>query len=662
MRANIIYILMAAGILASCTDSMETGNDYLNGNQKTPIAVKTTLSAAPLSRAFDKTFESGDKLFAYIEAGKITKGNFAYEGQFHWADNFILGETIDNGGTPEGTGLITTSDKLSPVLYWDDFSSTEYDLRESGRGIRLKYGYCFNGGEGADNPKAQTVQGNIITAMNEAKGTLGWKVLTDQTTADAMKHSDLLYAATQDMIPYTHDPASRQTLTLPYTHAMSKVTINIKTGEGFNNDHENFASSVLTLKNMQTTANVNAPAAGVTVPEGSPSGIGDVTTFTKKKQNSTATYQAIIGPTNLSAGNILATITNVGNSTDGINDYNIPVTAGILEAWSADNKLKVVEEIIYDGTAQAKPMTSRGSSTIDHGKGYMTKPGIHYILDVTVDKQKITIRATITDWDSVKAEGRAAINFAGDVTETGTIATELQAKGFDVYKSNSPSAFSQKSTTVTFTSGEWKYTPAIYWAGQTDNSYFRAISPAGASASALTQGVDLMWGTSGDAAISPRTGDVKLDFEHLMSKLCVKLETTTGASSVDLNDATISITKLATSGTYNIVDGTVSAGSAVETMLSGKANGFTETVVPQTIDDDARLIITLADGTTYSLQLNNCVDSESTSDPKAPVTAWTKGKSYTYTIHLEKETVTFRAIVKNWVEAKGNGNATLEWD
>lgn len=663
MRANIIYILMAAGILASCTDSMETGNDYLNGNQKTPIAVKTTLSAAPLSRAFDKTFESGDKLFAYIEAGKQEASTFtpvAEEG-YSWKGTFSIKRDITTT-TDEGKGEITSTTEdsdLAPVLYWDDFSSTAYDLRESGRGIRLKYGYCYNGGEA-------NATNNDVT-----NGTLTWTVAANQSDdGTAMKHSDLLYAATQPVIKYGHN--SRGTLVLPYTHAMSKVTINIKTGEGYATTDANFASSVLTLNNMQVRANVNAPAATVTVPEGSPSGIANITAFNKSKANTTVTYQAIIGPTTLTNGNILATITNVG----GNNTYNIPVTDAILTAWKAEDKLIECEEVIDNGIAQAKPTSSVFASLsrakIDLGKLYITKPGIHYILDVTVDKQKITIRATITDWDSVKAEGRAAINFTGDVTEKGTIATELQTNGFDVYKSNSPSAFSQKSTTVTFTSGEWKYTPAIYWAGQTDESYFRAIVPAGASASELKQGVDLMWGTSAENgksgtadenAIKPRTGDVALSFQHLMSKLCVNLETTSDAASkVNLEGATVKITNLATSGTYSIANGNVTPGSTVETMLSGKPNGFVETVVPQAIGDNARLVITLADGTTYSLQLNKCVDTNSTSEPKAPVTEWCKGKSYTYTIHLAKETVTFRALVKAWDEAEGSGNATLEWD
>lgn len=628
-----------AGAFVSCKDYEEADSaTFLEGQSKTPIAVQTNLSTAPRSRAFDKTFESGDKLFAYIEAGKQEGDLFTPVSQFTWADDFTMGETVDNGGIPEGTGLITTSDKLSPTLYWDDFSSTEYDLRESGRGIRLKYGYCYNGGETNASDK------------NETEGTLTWTVNADQSAANgsAMKQSDLLYAATQPMIKYGHNQTDRGTLVLPYTHAMSKITINVKTGEGYATDKANFASSILTLKDMQVKADVDAPAA--TVKAVSTAGKSDITTFNKAKTNTTATYQAIVGPTYLTAGNLLAAITNI----DG-NNYDIPLTDGILTAWSAEDKLIVTEEIIDNGIAQAKPMSRAG---IDAGKAYLTKPGIHYILDVTVDKQKITIRATITDWESVTAEGKAAINFNPDVTEKGTIADELKANGFDVYKSSNASSFMEKSTTVTNVSDVWTYSPVIYWAGQGDASYFRALSPAGASTSELTQGTDLMWGTSGADAVTPRTGDVPLNFQHLMSKLCVNLETVDGDAAVDLTDATVKITYLANTGSYSIVYATVFAGTKADVMLEGKPSGFNEFVVPQTIGNDARLIFTLKDGTTYSLQLNQCVKTGTTT----PVTAWAKGEFYTYTIKLTKQEITFSAEVKDWEPATGSGNATLDWD
>ena len=630
-----------AGAFVSCKDYEEADSaTFLEGQSKTPIAVQTTLSTAPRSRAFDKTFESGDKLFAYIEAGKQEGESFTYEGQFHWANSFTMGETVDNGGTPEGTGLITNSDKLSPTLYWDDFSSTEYDLRESGRGIRLKYGYCYNGGTPS-------------TALDQTAGTLTWTVNADQSAANgsAMKQSDLLYAATQPMIKYGHNQTDRGTLVLPYTHAMSKITINVTAGEGYATDKANFASSILTLKDMQVKANVNAPAATVTAV--STAGTSDIKTFTKSKENTTATYQAIIAPTHLSASNILATITNV----DG-NNYDIPLTDGILTAWSKENKLESVVEVINYGVAHAKTNKPLSRADIDAGIGYLTKPGIHYILDVTVDKQKITIRATITDWESVKADGKAQINFNPDEIAKGTIADALKAEGFDVYKSSTNSDFSQKSTTVKYVSDVWTYSPVIYWAGQGDASYFRALSPAGASTSGLTQGTDLMWGTSGADAVTPRTGDVPLTFQHLMSKLCINLQTVTGDAAVDLTDATIKITNLANTGSYSIVDATVSAGTKADVMLEGKPSGFNEFVVPQAIGDDARLIVTLKDGTTYSLQLNQCVKTGTTT----PVTAWAKGEFYTYTIKLTKQEITFSAEVKDWEPATGSGNATLDWD
>lgn len=80
-------------------------------------------------------------------------------------------------------------------------------------------------------------------------------------------------------------------------------------------------------------------------------------------------------------------------------------------------------------------------------------------------------------------------------------------------------------------------------------------------------------------------------------------------------------------------------------------------VVPQTLPDASLLIITLADGTTYKLQLNTCQDGSS-----SPITAWQRGQHYKYTIHLTKEAITFRALVKAWDETTGNGNASLDWD
>lgn len=198
----------------------------------------------------------------------------------------------------------------------------------------------------------------------------------------------------------------------------------------------------------------------------------------------------------------------------------------------------------------------------------------------------------------------------------------------------------------------------------------------------MAQGNDVLWGyacdeeadkalvgTEAEKTISPRTGDVPLLFEHAMTKVTIKLSTAAeDAAKVDLDGATLQLTHLAITGTLNKDKGTIAPDATtdyaytVTHTATGSAqyaltitNG--EIFIPQTITDDARLILTLKDGTTYSLQLNLCKDNS-----KNPIGAWAQGKHYIYDITVAKEAITFRAVVKKWVEAKGNGNANLDWD
>lgn len=643
-------LLTVAGTLVSCNDYVEADSAiFLEGQSKTPIAIQTNLSASLQSRAVDKRFESGDVLLAYIEAGKTTDATFSSDGNpFKGLKTLTLTADAENTDgdnhadlynytiTENGPHITETEDAGLQKLYWDDYSSTENDLRDAGAGIRLKYGYCYNGGTPS-------------TALNAEEGTLGWTI-GNQTTAEAFKKSDLLYAKTQEPVSYTHGTenvaSSHGILVLPYSHAMSKVTVIVTAGEGFSTETANFTSSALKLQHINTVCSVNAPIGTVTstTPDA-------VTTYKSASANKEATFQAIVAPgTNLTVGNLIATIADV----DG-NNYNVPITVEMLDAWKA--KLTEAAPVVYSDAQvpQAKPM-SRAES-IDGSKGYLTQSGVHYVLNVTIHKQKITVRATLADWDKVTASTNAQIVFDPDVTGKGNIATALQTGGLDVYKSSSNDAFSTKSTTLTYVDSKWSYSPIIYWAGQGDKSYFRALSPKGSSTSSLAQGGDILWGTSGNTAITPRTGDVPLNFEHLMSKLCIKLETTTGDDKVNLEGAKIAISNMATTATYSIVDGTVTAGEVATTMLSEKPSGFVETVIPQTIGDNAKVTITLKDGTTYSVQLNQCK-----TNADVAVASWVKGTIYTYTIKLSKQEITFSAVVKDWVDASGSGNATLDWD
>lgn len=629
--------LTCIAALTACSNSVETDGPFFLGDSKAPVAlsVGVEMTAKP-KRAVDHTFDTDDKMVAHLQHVLKEGKNYTTQGVFE--KNVILTMHTDPAMTQVGeTKVWQTADfDTSPVLYWDDFSSTAADIRQPNHGLRLQWGYCYN------DPAATDATYQTATDVLS-----GYSVALDQNTEGNFRKSDLLWAKSQEMVPYEHgtqnqDP-NRKGLVIPYTHAMSKATIIVTADETFGETP--FDATTVTLHNVHTAGTFTASTAEVSRAYTS----GDIT-MRKSATGRTATFDAVFVPhTALAEGKLWATLTDVENNT-----YKIELNADILSEghWGAITK---------------------------------TASGVNYLLNVKLSKQKITVMAQIADWDVVNATGTGSIQFVPDVTTTGTIADALKAGGMDIYKNSAEQVFTNVSTTVTWdnVNGSWNYAPTIYWAGQGDASYFRALSPTG-TGTAMEQGKDVLWGYAADDAgsayrakvgtgeeqkITPRTGHVPLLFEHAMSKVTFRLSTAAeDAAKVDLDGATLQLTYLAITGTLNMDKGTIApdattdnaytkthtaTGSALHTLTI--TNG--EIFIPQTITDDARLILTLKDGTTYSLQLNLCKDNS-----KNTIGAWAQGKHYIYDITVAKEAITFRAVVKNWVEAKGNGNANLDWD
>ena len=622
--------LTCIAALTACSNSVETDGPFFLGDSKAPVAlsVGVEMTAKP-KRAVDHTFDTGDKMVAHLQ--HVLKEGETYTTQGVFEKNVILTMHTNPAMTQVGeTKVWQTADfDTSPVLYWDDFSSTAHDIRLDNHGLRLQWGYCYN------DPDATNA---VYTAATDVQDR---GVQTDQTVG--IRTSDLLWAKSQEMVPYAHgtqnqDP-NRKGLVIPYTHAMSKATIVVTADETFGETP--FDATTVTLHNVHTAGTFTASTAVVSGDYTS----GDITMH-KTASGRTATFEAVFVPhTALANGNLWATLTDVEGNT-----YQIELNADILSAghWGAITE---------------------------------TASGVNYLLNVTLSKQKITVMAQIADWDVVNATGTGSIQFVPDVTTTGTIADALKAGGMDIYKNSAEQVFTDVSTTVTWDEGNsrWNYAPTIYWAGQGDASYFRALSPTG-TGTAMAQSRDVLWGyasdtdkskigTANEERITPRTGDVPLQFEHAMSKVTINLKTADDAAAkVDFDGATLALTSLNTTGTLSMLDGSITPSTLTEAAYTKthRATGSAidaltitdgEIFIPQTISDDARLILTLKDGTTYSLQLNLCKDNS-----KNTIGAWAQGKHYIYDITVAKEAITFRAVVKNWVEAKGGGNANLDWD
>lgn len=655
MKFKLTYLVALALAVTACTNDDDTFNTLSGNSEKTPLTFSAALdNRAQISRAAgDEGFAESAKLHVYLRhtTGEKDANNVYPVTPADQAPRLVT-LTCNSAGTPvtDFTASYTnTAGGTTSKLYWDDFSnsnSADTDLRTTGHGLQSYYGYS----------------GIEASEITEATGVITHSVATDQSSEVS---TDLLWSGEQVPVIYAHadknDGGDHRTVNLPFSHALSKVTINVIAGEGF--EAGCLANTKVQIEDFNTAGTFTAPSQKIeaTASANIKLNAGEAKTIDSKP---TRAYTAMTIPhTNLTIGNTLATITDVNG-----NDYNIPVTQGIIKVWS--EKLDESVEDIDNGIAQAKPHSAISrSSSLEPGKGWITKPGVNYVLNVTVSKTKITLSATLKDWDYVYANAEGKIIFAGDVTETGSIATELQANGFDVYKNTANDGFTTKSTTATYADSKWSYSPVIYWQNKDDNEYFRAISPAGTTLSSLAQGIDYLWGTSGDDAISPRTGDVHLDFDHAMSKITVNLETAEGDASlatspaVNLTGAKIEISNLSTSGSINLTTGDITPITPVTVDAIPQATAISNlAVIPQSIGDTAIMKITLADGTTYRLQLNQCVDTNSSDEPKPAITKWLRGKSYTYTIHIEKEAITFRAMIKNWEETSGSGNANLEWD
>ena len=674
MMKRTINILTAVVTLIATSCSSDTLPDTIADNgEKSPLAVQASLSNGnPVSRAADKTFAVGDSLWAYIR--QVTWDGT--EVADYSPESVVTGVAADHsprlvlftvdadfGMTPVDANTEQTGD-ITPdaSLFWDDFSdssSPATDLRTTGHYLQSAWGFCYNGG-------------TPTTALEKSTGTVGWTAAADFADAATLRKNDLLWAKAQKPIAYNRN--ALETLKIPYTHAMSMITIEVAAADGFAAGV--FGSTEAKLYEMYETAVFAAPNATV----GGQAGSQSVKMLAGSEGTNAGglpvkTFQALVIPgKELTIGSNLATITDIEG-----NNYNVPLTTEILDAWRAHLE-----------------------------SGTKLKSGVNYMLKLTVRKQGITVVAQITDWSVVEATGEGEIKFTADVTASG-VTNELTEGSFYLYRGELTDDLA-KVTTATFSVDKWVNTPEIYWANGSTGYYFRALATT-ADGSKLTTPVgsivpaqdnDLLWattkehsGTDADgnpfsyatgAKIAPRTGDVPLQFEHAMSKITIVLSTsTTGKASptddevaraVDLTGAQIRISNLSTVGTIAIADGAitpVAIDAEVPDAITGGENDVAETsqvvetdiagkiVVPQRLDDatySETLFITLADGTVYKLLLKSCL----VKDSATPIDEWKRGTHYVYNIYLEKESVRFVAVLKEWNMVEGGGNANLDWD
>lgn len=711
-KRKLLYISLVL-LLAGCSKDADISNTQ-SGEGKTPLLINATLSTGRAqTRASGKDFVSGDELIAYIRhTVSGSKGSYTYVDQSY--SNKLV--TFTKGSAAmEATGydnIHQTSD-LTSNAYWDDFSNPADDatnIRTSGHGLQPYYSYCYNGGTT-----------NITTALTEGTSVLGWTIPQNQNTATVVQNADLLWSPEQETVQYDHSTAhsaNHGTLQIPFTHAMSQITITVNANDGFIGSTNPLASTVLTLNAMNTETTATAQTTTFTpLIQTTAEKIKSITMFGESYSSGSLTrnYTAIVAPgTKLKEDEKLLDVVNA----DG-NNYTLDITSAMLDDTS--------------GWGNGHTGEKRGT---EGGKKYViTQPGYNYHLDLTINKSAVQAHATLTGWTDVNASGTGEIVltdddsnlYISDDSQVPEAQRNVLVVGVDKDKFVNNSTFSlfripntgsyitegnrtntnyEFATVSTFhnnddpANDQWNNDPAIYWPNITDNYYFRALAKFNSiddgkinisyvgtydsnKGTAVSQGTaaanDILWGTTPkhkgysetvyarSAAIPPRKGGVPIAFEHAMSKVTFNLETTdddevlpTNAK-VNLTGATIAIQNIYTSATIKIEDGNMdfSGESRTEAAIPATTSISNYFVIPQTFETNAKVVITLPNesNATYSIPLKDCVVSGGTT----PITAWERGKNYTYTIHVEKERVQAHVLVKDWEAVAGSGTATLDW-
>lgn len=487
--------------------------------EKTPLEIAVSIQdsyAGPTTRALDGTFEKDDQLIAFVQQVKLDNSNYTDVGEGAAQVSKLVTFTVGQAGDKKST---VTSDNLGVTLYWDDFSNTTNDITNSDRYLRVGYGFCYNGG-------------NPTTTLKEANGTVGWTVLDDQSdsqsASDNIRKSDLLWAGNQTAVKYDHDhvrPGAPDIVKLPvtYTHAMSKVTIEIVLDEGFAKTTDGKAVAFGTNNTTPTLyANKNATVVDAinqniktTVVSGDDAKI-TMRLAEDEKTPMHRVYEAIIAPTVMKAGNVLAEVTVDGNKyelklTDELLKTVYPASSGNA-TWAS--QLYGYSSSETDGTITVTKNTEDTQKDETNPNG-ITLSGINYRLVATLKKQRIEVEAKILPWTDVTASTTGTISFDADVVYSDVKdATESLTSGsFDLwratentveanydYNGDTPGVI-DKASTFEYNSDSKKWVAKtneniLYWEHANTPYYFRALAKTSYDEDGVFTGIETVGGST----------------------------------------------------------------------------------------------------------------------------------------------------------------------
>lgn len=681
MKLKTTYIsLISLLTLSSCSSDLL---DIINPDNwgKTPISLS---ASAEQTGSFSRAgFTSANtRIIAKIKSEKESENATETE----WTVASLLASK-DNDNNSESYSAVDY--KLNESRFWDDTYGREAKVSVYAIAIADKETTLLNNetlleGVSAANPWIKQ------TAANNANNlSFNFSVANNQNAVDTKcANYDLVYSNNivkksdeeDNRLWFGHKDAGKfEKGQLHFNHALTKITVNLVSGEGFvdANDFKAENTSIV-LGNDDFKANTSGT---FDIATGSWSNLKDETLLTMAATDVEDNVNMIISNSALMMPGLV-----VGNA----NDNAITITVN-------NNLYYVSQELLLKALKASKdiPADDKPASTATE---YTLKQGKHYIFTINLNKTKVcAVSATLADWEAITGSvettnARISISVSqaeGENSCTDIALYRLRDAGNDaitddyvgkIWNGNYGSA-----ATLTANNEQNKYSTDWFFDDNTCFYHFRTVKQGTAVAYSDTDkdsyfsvscgtrdNSDPHWGApineKGENtytykegfsnihhAIGATTDDIHIIEQHMLSQINVTLTTTTGNDKVNLEGAKVEFANMYHQGHVLMGNGKVvpvttgeDAKSNVE-MTASTDNTYNYDVVPQDLSS-VELIITTKDNNKYNVKLYN-IDK---------ISEWKPGHIYNYTFQLTKAGIANVSVsLAPWKEESANGSVWL---
>lgn len=674
--------------LMSCSD----GNDihtYTVGAEDNAIALSIGVDNSPLTPTPNLAKTRAAEGDNYIALAKGTVMRLRVEGK--WGSNSLIKFTDCSADAATSDNKYNPIFSYTPMLYWDDFGTADpSNTTGKTEGLAI-YGVAVDGMTTAPDVNNTNSDNGTIESdqwgnhSSEDNNLLSWTTEDNSTSTvlerDLIVSNNLSKTTADDPgnLTFEEHKAINKNLEnkdekqsrLIFKHVLSKVTFNLTPGDGFNGKFNKTPIVTLVSDKIDkayciTEGNINIKQgkaiAGTTD--------NDKKVVTLKKiadgDNGKITESAVIYPGS-----------PIGRESDN----------GIVAKINADGNIYYV----YAKEIRAAIISKLGSENTD----YTCKASYNYVFNVKVSKTKISVTATLTDWNDIEAEPvEPKITARATVGDKGTGMSDL----YDFYRKTNGNDYSKVSENEMFwpdhqthyhfrgiypqLTNEGTQPYQIEKVGENSDVQAIKVSNSAWNDSAfpcnfmigmpeIKEDVKMCGSDSHDPidmiqnGICAREEAININFRYMMSQVLVELTTTEGYDKVTLDGKT----KVEIIGGYkdghvglhsrNVEKYADSKESYMMTSVSDDSNVQKhDAIIPQSLDGvKFRITVTNDDKSTdiYEVDINTIKEKNT----NTPITVWKAGEKYKYALKITKTDIHVVATITDWTEKDAESDIWL---